>query len=132
MTQAQIKERLNALIDLLPTEQAELLLDFAVLLRQRQVQTGPPDNVNSATDSTEWEVALAAAEEYWFQLSETTRTQYRGRVVALLYDRILDTDTELNALRRRIAAQYPNQPVLYLDADAEREQPLFVLSPLLR
>jgi len=81
---------------------------------------------------TEWEAALAAAEEYWFQLPETMRTQYSGRVVALLRDSILDADPKLKILRRSVAVQYPNQPILYLDADAEQEPPLFVLSPHLR
>lgn len=132
MTQTQVKERLNALIDLLPTEQAELLLDFAVLLRQRQAQPAPLDSLNADPLSTEWEAALAAAEDYWFHLPETTRTQYTGRVVALLHDQILDADTELKVLRRRVALQHPNQPILYLDADTEQEPPLFVLSPQLR
>lgn len=36
MTQTQVKEQVNALLDTLPPEQAELVLDFATLLRQRQ------------------------------------------------------------------------------------------------
>jgi hypothetical protein len=132
MTQTQIKERLNALVDTLPEDQATLLLDFAVMLRQRQTQSTLTARLTADTAPTEWEAALAAAEEYWFQLPESTRSQYSGRVVALLYDRVLDTDTELKTLRRRVTAQYPDQPVLYLDADAEQEPPLFVLSPHLK
>lgn len=132
MTQTQIKERLNALFDTLPEDQAALLLDFAVMLRQRQTQSTSFARVNAGAAPTEWEAALAAAEEYWFQLPESTRSQYSGRVVALLYDRILDDDEKLKTLRHRITAQYPNQPVLYLDADAEQEPPLFVLSPHLK
>ena len=100
--------------------------------RQRQAKPAPTDSLNADTPSTEWEAALAAAEDYWFHLPETTRTQYTGRVVALLGDQILGADTELKVLRRTIAAQYPNQPVLYLDADTEQESPLFISSPQLR
>lgn len=132
MTQTQIKEQLNALVDKLPAEQAALVLDFAVMLRQRQTRPITSVSSNNSTAPTEWEAALAASEDYWFQLPESTRLAYRGRVVALLDNRIVDADTELKTLRRRVAAQYPNQPVLYLDADAEQEPPLFVLSPHLR
>ena len=92
----------------------------------------PKYRSNVAIIPTEWEAALAAAEEYWFQLPTSVRGEYTGSVVALLRDRILDGDTELKVLRRRVTVQYPNQPILYLDADAEQEPPLFVLSPYLR
>lgn len=132
MTELQVKEQLNTLLDALPLDQAELLLDFASLLRQRQVHVKKPDYLPIVDAATEWEAALAAAEAYWFQLPEITRTQYKNRTVALLRDRILDADGQLSALRRRIAAQYPEQPVLYLDANAEREPALTVHSPRLR
>lgn len=132
MTQTQIKEQLSDLVDKLPADQAALVLDFAVMLRQRQARPVVSDRSNTSIAPTEWEAALAASEEYWFQLPESTRLAYNGRVVALLYNRIVDADTELKTLRRRVTAQYPNQPVLYLDADAEQEPPLFVLSPHLR
>lgn len=132
MTQTQVKEQLNDLVDKLPAEQAALVLDFAVMLRQRQTKLTSSHSSNTSTVPTEWEAALAASEEYWFQLPESTRLAYSGRVVALLDNRIVDADSELKTLRRRVTAQYPNQPVLYLDADAEQEPPLFVLSPHLR
>lgn len=132
MIQTQVKKQLNTIIDLLPEEQAELVLDFALLLRQRQSEPLSSDRLNSATTSTEWETALADAEDYWFQLPESVRTQYSEQTVALLRDRILDADTQLNALRKRVTLQYPDQPVLYLDADAEPAPPLFVRSPRLR
>ena len=79
--------------------------------------------------ATEWEAALAAAEEYWFQLPEAVRTRYHNQTVALLHNQILDADQQLAALRKRITSEYPDQPVLYLDADAELMPPLFVRSP---
>lgn len=132
MTQAQVKEQLNALIDLLPTEQAELVLDFAVLLRQRQLQTKPTEQVVAVPDLPEWETALAAAEEYWFQLSDSVRAQYQNQTVALLRDQIIDADIQLQALRKRVTSNYPDQPVLYLDADTEKLLPLYIRSPRLR
>lgn len=132
MTQAQVKEQLNALIDLLPTEQAELVLDFAVLLRQRQIQTKPTEQVVAVPDLSEWETALAAAEEYWFQLADSVRAQYQNKTVALLRDQIIDADIQLQALRKRVTSNYPDQPVLYLDADTEKLLPLYIRSPRLR
>lgn len=133
MTQSQVKEQLTALIDVLPPEQAELVLDFASLLRHRYIQAVqqalPQANPRSADSALTWEEALASAEVYWFQLPETTRQQYSGRTVALLRNRILDADEKLRDLRKRVTALYPDQPVLYLDADAEQEPPLFVRSP---
>ncbi|MEZ4682315.1 MAG: hypothetical protein R2932_49735 [Caldilineaceae bacterium] len=52
MAQTQIKEKLNVLIDSLPTEQAELVLDFAVLLRQRQAQAVDPNQ--TAIEANPW------------------------------------------------------------------------------
>lgn len=132
MTQTQVKEQLNTLIDLLPAEQAELVLDFAVLLRQRQMQTKPTDQVSATPDATEWETALAAAEEFWFQLPHSSRAQYQNKTVALLRNQIIDADIQIHALRKRVTSQYPDQPVLYLDADAEKLPPLYIRSPRLR
>jgi hypothetical protein len=132
MTQTQVKEQLNALVDLLPAEQAALLLDFAVLLRQRQTQTASATRADSTTSLTEWEAALATAEEYWFQLPESVRARYSNQTVAILREQILDADQQLKILRQRVASKYPNQPVLYLDADAELMPLLFVRSPRLR
>ena len=83
-------------------------------------------------NATEWEADLATAEEYWFQLPTSVRDKYTGQVVALLHDRILGADVTVKALRKRIAMQYPNQSVLYINADAEQEPSLVVLSSHLR
>lgn len=136
MTQTQVKEQLNALLDQLPADQAELVLDFATLLRQRQAhlekQEKPQINRPEIDNTTEWEATLAEAEQYWFQLPEVVRSQYAGQIVALLHNQILDTDAELKSLRRRIAGQYPDQPILFMDADAEQEPILIMRSPRLR
>lgn len=131
MIQTQVKEQLNELVDQLSVEQAELLLDFAVLLRQRRRQDQITAPIESMPAPTVWEAALVAAEEYWFQLPEAIRRQYEGKTVALLRDRLLDADAQLSVLRKRISAQYPDQPVLYLEADAEPLPPLYVRSPRL-
>lgn len=130
MTHHQIKEQLTILLDLLPPEQAELVLDFATLLQHRQAQLKdqPPKTQNGST----WETALASAEEYWFHLSEAARQKYAGQIVALLRNQILDSDADLKHLRKRMLGQYPDQPILYLDAEAEQEPPLFVRSPRLQ
>lgn len=80
------------------------------------------------TSATDWEADLAVAKEYWFQSPAFVRATYAGQVIALLRDRILDTGVTLKDVRNRVANQYPNQPAPYLDADAEQEPPLFVLS----
>lgn len=82
--------------------------------------------------TAEWEADLAVAEGYWFQLPVLVRARYTGQVVALLQNQILDADIELNALRQRVAIEYLNQPVLYINADAEQTPPLFVRSPRFR
>lgn len=132
MTQTQVKEELNTLIDALSPDQAKLVLDFAALLRQRQINLEAQTKIQEDTPINEWETALATAESYWFQLPEKVRTQYTGRTVALLRNRILDADATLKALRKRMTEQYPNQPILYLEADAEQEPVLVIRSPRLR
>ena len=136
MTQTQVKEQLNALLDRLPPEQAELVLDFATLLRQRQSQlekkVKTQENRLAIENVTDWETSLAEAERYWFQLPEAVRVQYTGSIIALLRTQILGADVDLKVLRRRIAEQYPEQPVLYMDANAEREPILIMRSPRLR
>lgn len=132
MTQTQVKEELNTLIDALPPDQARLVLDFAALLRQRQVSLEAQTKTPEDALINEWAAALAKAESYWFQLPENVRAEYAGRTVALLRNRILDADVALKNLRSRVTAQYPNQPVLYLEADAEQEPALIIRSPCLR
>lgn len=132
MTQTQVKEELNTLIDALPPEQAELVLDFAILLSQRQVSLETPMKAQESAPISEWEAALVKAESYWFQLPENVRAQYAGHTVALLRNRILDADVALKTLRSRVAKQYPDQPVLYLAADAEQDPILMIRSPRLR
>ncbi|MFN8494435.1 MAG: hypothetical protein U0350_42940 [Caldilineaceae bacterium] len=132
MTQTQVKEELNTLIDALPPDQAELVLDFAVLLRQRQGSHETQAKTQEGAPLSEWEAALVKAEKYWFQLPENVRAQYAGRIVALSHNRILDTDLELKVLRKRITEQYPDQPILYLETDAEQEPVLVIRSPRLR
>jgi hypothetical protein len=132
MTPPQLKEQLNALLDTLSPDQAELVLDFATLLTQRQVNSKTQKRWPDMETVAAWESALAVAEIYWFQLPESVRQRYLGQTVALLRDRILDSDIELHDLRLRMAAQYLNQPILYLDADAEQEPILLLRSPRLR
>lgn len=132
MTLPQVKRQLSALIDKLPPDQAELVLDFAVLLHQRQPHSYTHQRSPDAESVSDWEMALVTAETYWFQLPESKRKKYGGRIVALLYDRILDSDTKLRDLRARMVTQHPNQPILYLDADSEPEPALFIRSPRLR
>ena len=132
MTQTQVKEQLNILLDKLPPDQAELVLDFATLLRQRQSHLEKQEKSPEIEPVTNWDTTLAEAEQYWFQLPGAVRSQYAGRIVALLPNQILDADVELKALRRRIAVQYPDQPVLYMDANAAQDPVLIMRSPRLR
>ncbi len=133
MTREEVKEQLEALLDELPGDKVQLLLDFAAFLKQ-QAQTDerllqPP---MPEAEWNDWDRAIIAAEEYWFSLPEATRHAYIGKTVAVIEGRILDADSDPEALTARIEAQYPDQPVLYVEGEAERLRPLVVLSPRLR
>jgi len=128
MTRKEIKGKLEALLEILPDDKAEAVLDFAEFL-QHQVGTQLPAAEEEWDD---WDRAIIAAEEYWFSLSEETRHAYIGRTAAVVEGRILDADSDRMALEERVRAQYPDLPVLYVEGEAEQFKPLVVLSPHLR
>lgn len=125
MIALEIKEKVLDLLDSMPAEDSQKVLDFAFQLQDKQKQTEP-----RSTDA--WEAALANAEKFWFSLPISTRKQYSGQVVAIANNQIIDTAKHISELRRRVAMKYRNQPVLFIDADAEQEPALFVRSPRLR
>src|SRR5262249_36125159 len=127
MTHRELKERLDALLDELPEDKASLLLDFAAFLRQ-QAETAQPVPANGWEL---WEQAIIAAEEYWFGLPEAARHSYGNKIVAVVAGRILDADTDSATLLMRVQAGYPDQPILYIEAQAERLPPLTFRSPRL-
>ena len=129
MTREEVKEQLEALLDELPGDKAQMLLDFAAFLKQ-QARAGVPPTPQE--DWTDWDRAVIAAEEYWFSLPEATRQAYLGKTAAVVEGRILDADSNRAALQERISAQYPDLPVLYVEGEAEQFKPLVVLSPHLR
>ncbi len=122
MTHTQVKDNLVQLLEQLPHDKAELLLDFAAFLKQQ-----PSPHELSALSIAERE--LVRAEDFWFSLPKETRHQYLGKIVAVSFEKILDADSDLSALRRRVSAQLPAQTILYIEADAEREPMLVVRSP---
>jgi len=126
MTLGEVKEQLEALLETLPEDKAQLLLDFAAFLKQ-QTQTPPAE---AAWDA--WDRAIIEAEDYWFSLPEKTRRSYMGKTAAVVAGQILDADSDRATLRARVRAKYSNRPVLYVEGEAERLQPLVVLSPRLR
>jgi len=129
MTREEVKEQLEALLDELPGDKAQMLLDFAAFLKQ-QARAGVPPTPQE--DWTDWERAIIAAEEYWFSLPEETRRAYVGKTAAVIEGRILDADSNIRELEVRIRAQYPDQPVLYIEGEAEQFPALFIRSPRLR
>ena len=130
MTLNEVKERLAIIVDALPPDKAQALLDFAAFLKQQAQVEGQPPAPEGEWD--DWDRAIIAAEEYWFSLPEAARQNYIGKTAAVVEGRILDADSDRAALRARVSAQYPDLPVLYVEGKAERLQPLVVLSPRLR
>jgi hypothetical protein len=128
MTYGEVKQRLITVLDSLPPDKAEAVLDFAQFLQQ-QVE-GQPATPEDEWD--EWERAIIAAEEYWFSLPEETRQGYIGKTVAVVEGRILDADRDRSALQERVRGQYPDQPVLYIEGEAKYLEPLVVRSPRLK
>ena len=129
MIRNEVKERLEALLEALPDDKAQLLLDFATFLKQQTPARVPPAAREAWTD---WERAIIAAEEYWFSLPEETRHSYGSQMVAVIQGQILDTDRDRQALRRRVFAKYPDTTVLYIEADAEPMPSLIIRSPRFR
>lgn len=119
MTLREIQLRLEILLAKLPEKKAEQVLEFAEALQAEEM------------GDDAWTRALVEAESYWFSLPLTAREQFTGKVVALKANKILDTDASLTALQQRVRAQFPNQPVLYLDANAQPEPTLVMRSPRL-
>jgi hypothetical protein len=89
------------------------------LLHQRQPGSKIRKQLPNIETLSEWEVVLAEAEAYWFRLPESVRQQYGGRTVAVLHDRILDSDVTLRDLRTRMVVEHPNQPILYSSTGAQ-------------
>ncbi|MBI3760252.1 MAG: hypothetical protein HY260_00085 [Chloroflexi bacterium] len=130
MTISEVKERLGSIVDVLPSDKAQLLLDFATFLKQQfRGEVESPAQIESDNGLDDWDREIVAAEEYWFSLPESTRQNYSGKTVAVAKDRILDADGDIDALTGRIEAQYPDLPVLYIEAEAERLPTLVILSP---
>lgn len=130
MTDQEIKQRLLSVLDALPPDKAEAVLDFATFLKEQvQAQQGQPAHEEEMND---WNRALNAAEEYWFGLPEATRQGYIGRTAAVVDGRILDADSDAAALEERVVTQYPDVPVLYVEGETKQFEPLVVLSPRLR
>ena len=125
----KIKQQLISVADTLPFEKMQQLLDFAAFLRHQHGSVTQPELDKPQETLDEWEKALSHAEAYWFSLPEPIRLSYAGKVVALTKDRILDSDPQLQSLKRRVRKQFANQPILYLDADAELLPPLIIHSP---
>jgi hypothetical protein len=130
MTDQEIIQRLLTVLDALPPDKAEAVLEYATFL-QGEVQ-GLETRPALKGEAAAWNRALDAAEEYWFGLPEATRQGYIGRTAAVVEGRILDADRDRASLRRRVAAQHPGLPVLYIEGETKQFEPLVVLSPRLK
>ena len=124
----EIKQQLFNVVDALSFEKLQQLLEFAALLRQRSELVAQPAQENL----DEWEKAISRAESYWFALPKTVQQIYSGKVVAIINDQIVDSDPQLRSLKQRVRQQFPQQPVLYIEANAALLQPLVIRSPKLR
>jgi hypothetical protein len=130
MTRQEVKKRLEALLDSLPVDKAELVLEFAVSLGRELKASSKEPILNDELSA--WEQELATAEDYWFSLPEAERRKYSGQMVAVLENKIVGTNSDGQTLRRQVAMKYPRQPVLYIPGEATREPTLIVRSPRLR
>jgi hypothetical protein len=128
MTDQEMKERLLTVLETLPAEKVEAVLEFATSL-QDKMETQPPA---ADADLDDWDRAVIAAEEYWFSLPEAERHAYTGKVVAVVKGKILAVDTGLAQLQARIRAEYLDTPVLYIEGEAEQFPEIRILSPKLR
>ena len=130
MTRGDVKEKLDALLEVLPDDKAELLLDFAAFLKQQvQAEVQQPPAIESEAGLDIWDQEIIAAEDYWFGLPEETRRAYVGKTAAVIASRILDSDSDREALETRIETQYPDRPVLYIEGEAKYLEPLVVITP---
>src|SRR2546428_14172443 len=117
MTDQEIKERLLSVLDALPPDKAEAVLDFATFLQEQvRAQQGQPA---PEVEQNDWNRALDAAEDYWFGLPEVIRQGYVGRTAAVVDGRILDADSDAAALEERVVRQYPDLPVLYVSGETQ-------------
>jgi len=119
------RARLLDLLDSLPPDKAETLLAFADYLRAQEAAA--PE----ANGWDDWDRAIIAAEEYWFSLPPSSRDQYAGQIVAVAPGRILDSDPDRAALRARVSARFPDQPILYVEAGEHPLSPLIIRRPRL-
>lgn len=129
LARIEIKQQLLNVADTLPFEKMQQLLDFADFLKQQNLSGSRLAHADAHKTLDEWEEALSQAEVYWFNLPESVRHSYAGKVVALSKNRIVDSDLQLQSLKRRVGKKFANQPILYLDADAELLPPLIIHSP---
>ncbi len=127
MTRQEVKKKLEALLESLPVDKAELVLEFATSLG-RELQSSSKESTPN-DELFAWEQALAMAEDYWFSLPETERRKYAGQMVAVLENKIVGTASDGQTLSRQVAMKYPRQPVLYIQGEATREPTLIVRSP---
>lgn len=129
MTPTEVKQRLMAIVDELPPDKAQSLLDYAAFLGQRAFDDQASGNDSPALN--DWDRAIIAAEEYWFSLPEAKRKEFGKKTVAVTNGRILGADENRQSLRKRLAAEYPGQPILYVEADAKQLEPLIWRGPRL-
>jgi hypothetical protein len=127
MTRKEVKKKLEALLDSLPVDKAELVLEFAASLGQ-ELQSSSKESTPS-DELSAWEQELATAEDYWFGLPEAERRKYSGQMVAVLENKIVGSDPDVQKLQQKVAINYPRQPVLYIDGEATREPALVIRSP---
>lgn len=128
----QVKQQLIEAVDSLSYERVQQLLDFAAFLKQRSDTIPEPKLGTEEVSLDAWEESLRNTEAYWFSLPESVRSSYKGKVVALLKDQIVDSDEQLRTLKERVRKNLADQPVLYVEADAELLPPLTIRSPKLR
>jgi len=134
MLRAELKERIEDVLEALPAEKAEMVLDYAAYLKERATRGHEtiPEVVSPDEEEDTGERELAEAEAYWFDLPEKTHRSYLGKTVAVQKGAILDSDSNLASLRRRVEERHADEVVLYIEADAEREPVLVLRSPRLK
>ena len=132
MTRSELKERLEAMLEDLPEDKAAMLVDFAAFLSQQSQSTESGEATSPENGWDAWEQGVIAAEEYWFSLPDATRRNYGHKTVAVVAGRVLEAGDDPTVLAARIQAGYPDRPVLYIEATADRLPALTIRGPRLR
>lgn len=112
-------EQLEAQIEQLPTqEQLKLVAHITQRLSSRQVihtDSDAPDEYDANLEKIERE------QTWWMGRSETERLKYAGEYIAVHNQTLIDHDSDMAVLARRIRSKYGSTAVLIMPAKGPHE-----------